>query len=132
MENVKASQNSNTTSQKNKTLNVSTSMQLCIDNCTKCYQSCVRTMAYCLDKGGDHADSKHIQLLQDCARICEVSASFMIRESGFHSLTCGVCAKICTACAEACEAFKDDEQMAACAEICRNCAKSCGEMSMQQ
>ncbi|MBC7457508.1 MAG: four-helix bundle copper-binding protein [Bdellovibrionaceae bacterium] len=113
-------------------MGVSPSMQLCIDNCTKCYQACVRTISHCLEKGGLHADNKHIQLLQDCARICEVSASFMIRESSFHASTCDVCAKICTACAESCETFKDDEAMAACAEACRKCAKSCEEMSKQQ
>ena len=105
------------------------SMQSCIDNCTECHQICIRMISHCLEKGGAHADARHIQLLQDCARICEVSASFMLRESSYHTLTCGVCAEICNACAESCLAFGDDEMMKSCAEVCQKCAASCEEMS---
>ena len=125
-------QTQNLTIDKNKPTTTSNSMQACIDNCTSCYQLCAHMITYCLEKGGLHAKSKHIQLLQDCAKICEVSANFMIRESHFHNLTCGACAKICIACAESCEAFSDDDMMKSCAEICRKCAKSCEEMAKMQ
>ena len=104
-------------------------MQTCIDNCADCHRVCLETVAHCLRKGGRHADAEHLTLLLDCAQICTTSADFMMRGSERHSLTCGVCAKICTACAEACEAMGDDAQMKACAEACRRCAESCREMA---
>lgn len=104
-------------------------MQECIDNCKKCRQVCLETLEYCREKGGEHADENHLKLLEDCAKICETSTDFMERESENHQKTCAVCADICEQCAEACEAFEDDEQMQKCAEACRECAESCREMS---
>lgn len=105
-------------------------MQECIQNCLACYQICSHLMEHCLKKGGPHADPKHIKILNDCATICQVSADFMIRNSEFHGLTCGVCAEICLSCAQSCESMAaDDAMMKACAEACRKCASSCEEMS---
>jgi hypothetical protein len=114
---------------KNILKSVSDDMQLCIQNCLMCHQSCEQMIAHCLNKGGRHATPNHIRLLQDCADICEMSADFMLRGSPFHSRTCGVCAEICRACASDCDAIADDDMMKACAEMCRRCADSCESMA---
>lgn len=124
-----------TENQKNtdkKWMGASPSLEACIQNCLDCFQICSHTLVHCLEKGGKHADPKHIKLLGDCAKICNLSADFMIHHSDYHSSTCKVCAEICTACAESCEAFADDEMMKECAEICRKCATSCEEMAKMQ
>lgn len=105
-------------------------MQECIGNCNQCADVCREALEYCQNKGGAHADPKHLQLLQDCIKICETAADFMQRESGNHPAICEVCANICEQCAESCEAMGDDEIMQKCAEICRMCARSCREMSV--
>lgn len=108
----------------------SPSMQTCIDNCTECHRICLETVVHCLQRGGRHAEAAHVLLLLDCAQICATSADFMTRGSKHHHLTCGTCAEICTACAEACEAMgADDPQMKLCADICRRCAESCRKMA---
>lgn len=112
--------------------NISTPIEVCIDNCTNTYKLCSRMITYCLEKGGEYAKPRHIELLQDCARICGISANFMIRGSDFYSLTCAACAKISLVCAESCEAFTDDEMMKSCAEACRKSAESCEEMCVMQ
>jgi hypothetical protein len=104
-------------------------LQTCIENCQSCHASCLATSAYCLEKGGRHAEPGHLRLLLDCANICATSADFMLRRSNLHTLTCGVCAKICERCAEACERMGDDATMRSCAEACRRCAETCREMS---
>lgn len=124
-------QNQDFSMSKDPVMGAASALQECIDNCTRCHQASVRAIAHCLEKGGAYADAKHIQLLQDCTRISEVSSSFMIRRSGFHSLICEACAKICKACAESCDSFDKDDVMKACAEACRKCAKSCEEMSLK-
>lgn len=104
-------------------------MQTCIQDCQNCAEVCLETTMHCLTMGGEHAAPDHIRLMLDCAEICQTSANFMIRGSEFHGSTCGVCAEVCTACAESCAKFQDDQEMQRCAEMCRQCARSCQEMA---
>lgn len=106
-----------------------TMMQECIDNCSQCHAICVETATHCLEKGGKHADPRHIRMLMDCAQICATSADFMLRGSDLHSLTCGVCAEACSRCADECERMGEDDMMRRCAEACRRCVDSCRQMS---
>ena len=124
-----------TENQKNtdkKRMGASPSVKSCIENCLECFQICAQTMVYCLEKGGKHADLRHIKLLNDCSKICNMSAVFMLGRSDYHPSICQVCAEICEACAKSCEAFAGDEMMKACAEISRKCATSCGDMAKIQ
>lgn len=111
-------------------MHVSQEMQNCINECLSCHAVCLETIRHCLEMGGKHAEAKHIALLQDCAQICATSADFMLRGSGFHQQTCGVCASICNACADECAKLADGaEFMQRCADACRRCAESCRKMS---
>ena len=104
-------------------------MSSCIDECKKCKKMCEDTLAYCKKKGGKLAEGKLINRLKDCVASCNLSADYMTRVSASHTKSCGFCAEICTACAVACEEFKDDKQMKDCAEECRRCADSCSKMA---
>jgi hypothetical protein len=105
-------------------------MQECQQNCQQCHAICTETAQHCLQKGGKHAEADHIRLLLDCAQICQISSDFMLRGSPLHTCTCGICAEICTACAEACERMGgQDSMMKQCAETCRRCAESCHQMA---
>lgn len=101
----------------------------CIESCTRCAEICLETVEHCLRQGGEHAAEAHVRLLLDCAQICRTSADFMIRGSDLHAETCGACEVVCSRCAEDCDRFRGDEQMAACADLCRRCAESCGSMA---
>ena len=104
-------------------------LEQCIDNCRQCHETCLRTISYCLQQGGKHAEPSHIRLMLDCAQICATSADFMIRGSDLHRLTCGACAEVCDRCAEDCARMSDDETMRRCADVCRRCADSCNRMA---
>lgn len=104
-------------------------MDKCIDTCVECHRVCLETLKYCLDKGGDHASSKHINALLDCIETCNTCINLMTRGSEIHGKACALCAEACRRCAEECEKMPDDEQMQKCAEVCRRCAESCGEMA---
>lgn len=101
-------------------------MQMCIQNCTLCYQTCTQMISQCLEKGGAHSSPGHIKALMDCAAACAVSADFMIRGSDLHASFCRVCAEACLACAVECDKFDEDKD---CAEVCRRCADSCQMMA---
>ena len=105
----------------------------CIQNCRECERVCLETLARELGRGAGHEDARHLRLLMDCAEICRTSASFMIRGSELHFLTCFACGEVCERCAEECERMADDMApdpvMLACAEVCRRCAGTCRAMS---
>jgi hypothetical protein len=105
------------------------SMESCISNCLECHRICMKTAAYCLSKGGKHAEASHIALLLICAGICQTCADAMLLGAAVHRVTCGACAEICRQCAAACESMGNDEAMKACAEACKQCAKSCQQMA---
>jgi hypothetical protein len=109
---------------------ISSEMQQCIDECTRCHNVCLSLVSHCLERGGKHADRAHITLLLDCAEICQTSANFMLRGSERHHSICRVCAEVCRACAEDCERMAEgDEFMQQCAEECRRCQESCERMA---
>lgn len=110
---------------------INSEMPQCIQTCLDCHSTCLNTITYCLQQGGQHADSAHIALMLDCAEICQTSANFMLRNSALHMRTCGVCAEVCDMCAMDCQRFANDQQMQACAEMCRRCAASCRQMAME-
>lgn len=111
------------------TREVAPDLEQCIDLCTQCHAVCLSTAQYCLQKGGAHADARHVRVLLDCADICRTSADLMLRGSELHTSTCRTCAEICARCADECERMSADAIMAQCAEMCRRCAESCTEMS---
>lgn len=101
-----------------------------IETMVNCYLSCTKTINHCLETGGEHASPEHINLLMDCAKICNLTSDFACRGSANHKQLCQVCAEICRQCAEQCEQLAgDDEVMKECAEMCRTCAATCEQMS---
>lgn len=100
----------------------------CLRDSLDCYQSCTETTAKCLKMGGKHAEYEHLNLLMDCATICNTNADFMLRNSTYYPQTCGITADICDECADTCDRF-DDDFMKECASVCRHCAESCREMA---
>ena len=107
---------------------MSNEVRECIKDSLDCYQACTETAIKCLTLGGKHAEADHLNLLMDCARICNTNSDFMLRNSTYFPQTCGITADICDECADTCERFEDDF-MKECASVCRRCAESCREMA---
>lgn len=107
--------------------------ETCVQNCIDSYKICSLMIQHCLMKGGKHADPQHIILLEDCSKICNLSADFMMRQSDYHTSTCAICSEVCLACAESCDALAvGDEMMQTCVNACRKCSESCLEMAKMQ
>lgn len=97
-------------------MNMDPTMQQAIENATACANICLESINHCTHMGGKHAAPVHLGLLIDCAKICEMSADYMLRESMFHGEVCGLCADVCDECAMSCDEFQDDIQMKECAK----------------
>ena len=106
----------------------SNEVRQCLKDSLDSYQTCTETTLRCLTMGGKHAEPEHLNLLMDCAKICQTNADFMLRNSTYYPQTCGITADICDECADNCDRFKDDF-MKECASVCRRCAESCREMA---
>ncbi|MGE5556588.1 MAG: four-helix bundle copper-binding protein [Methanocella sp.] len=100
----------------------------CLKDSLDCYQTCTETIIRCISMGGKHAKAENINLLMDCARICNTNADFIMRNSTYYPQICGICADICDECGDECDKF-DDDFMKECASACRRCAESCREMA---
>lgn len=103
-------------------------IEKCVSDCLGCYRVCTETSSHCLKMGGDHAEAKHITLMNACGDACILSANYMLRDVEFQKQMCTMCAQICDSCAESCEKFSEDF-MKKCAETCRRCADSCTNMA---
>ncbi|KUG19759.1 ferredoxin [hydrocarbon metagenome] len=104
-------------------------IERCIADCVDCAGVCTETVDYCLETGGRHVRPEHVRLMLDCGEICQISASYMLRESTFSTDLCGLCAEVCDRCAKSCAGFTDDPKMKTCADVCRRCAVSCRHMA---
>jgi hypothetical protein len=107
--------------------NAQQQLQQAIQQCSECYQTCLTTLSHCLSLGGHHSEAVHIQAMYDCAEICQLAVSYMVRNSPMYGRLNLLCAEICIHCANQCEMMGDDEQMQTCAATCRHCADICQE-----
>jgi hypothetical protein len=107
---------------------MSTEVKECIQNCVDCFKACTETASRCLKMGGKHAEIEYVNLIFDCARICNLNADFMLRNSLYYPQTCKITADVCEDCADACDRFEDDF-MKQCAIVCRRCSDSCRAMA---
>ncbi len=103
-------------------------VEQCIADCMDCARVCQETVRYCLQMGGNHTEPRLLTLLMDCAAMCELSESMMLRDSSFQVSICTLCTEVCQRCADSCERFTGDAQMQRCADTCRRCAASCRRM----
>ena len=105
----------------------SPAMQSCIEECLRCYQTCLgMLMNHCLEAGGKHMEPEHVRTMQACAEMYRTSAAMMLSGTEHHKDTCRACAAICQACAQSCEQVGDMDE---CVLQCRACAESCGKMA---
>lgn len=107
--------------------NQNITMDQCIQNCLTCFKVCEESIAKYIYRP-QILDTTLLGHLKACSEICQTSVKFMIMESQFHPLTCGVCADVCKVCADSCEDF-DAKELKECIDACRRCAETCGEMS---
>lgn len=100
-----------------------------IEETINCYLMCQQTLIYCQETGGDYAAVDRLQILTDCASLCQMTADFLIRGSEKSAKACLFCAEVCDDCALSCASLEDSGQPDACAESCRNCAQICREFA---
>lgn len=97
----------------------------CIRLCRECHSSCLEAVSYCVRLQGYYAELGHLRLLEDCAKICEVTVDFMLRGSETRGALLELCADVSERCARDCERFDYDQRLLDGAAACRRCADGC-------
>jgi hypothetical protein len=110
-------------------------MERCAEACAECHRACLRAaMTDGIFAERARLAPEHFRLLIDCAELCAATGDFMLRGSAFHERVSGVCAEICTACAQSCSQFERSDDgtgsARACRQACERCAESCREVSV--
>ena len=108
-------------------MKMSKEMQLCIDSCLRCYQTCLGTaMTHSLEADGERVSPQHFRLMMACSEMCRTAAHFMLLNSPHRAHVCEECAEICTECAKDCERIGGMDD---CVTACTRCAESCWAMA---
>ena len=97
----------------------------CLRACRDAQAACLETAGYSVRMKGYYAEIGHLRLLEDCAKLCEVSIDFLLRGSEMQISVLGLCADVCRRCASDCERFDYDQRLLACAAACERCAEVC-------
>jgi hypothetical protein len=106
---------------------LSAEMNRCIQDCLDCYRVCqANASLHCLELGGQHVAPPHFRLMLDCVEACRSAAAMMLNGSDYAAEHCGMCAKICLACAQSCRELGDMDE---CVSACQRCAESCDRMA---
>ncbi|WCK52927.1 four-helix bundle copper-binding protein [Aneurinibacillus sp. Ricciae_BoGa-3] len=71
-----------------------------------------------------YARTTQIDLLRDCADICDSTARYIARNSMFSKSLAKKCARICETCGTYCLQFPDEASQL-CARVCLHCAAEC-------
>lgn len=101
--------------------------QSCIQACYDCAQACDMCAAACLQETDPKMMARCIELDDECAAMCRLSAQAMSRASEHVYEICQLCAVICDACAEECSSHQA-QHCQECAAACRRCADECRRM----
>jgi hypothetical protein len=96
-----------------------------VQACRECQSACLEMVSYCVRMQGYYAELGHVRLLEDCARICEMTVDFVLRGSEMRGGLLAMCAEICQRCARDCTRFDYDQRLLACAAACERCADAC-------
>ncbi|MGE3182190.1 MAG: four-helix bundle copper-binding protein [Phycisphaerae bacterium] len=97
----------------------------CIQACQACATDCENCLHQMLNK---ESDNDCPACCRTCLDICILCAQESARNGRFIAEICQLCEKICTWCAEQCEAH-DHDHCRECAKSCRACAEECRKVA---
>lgn len=93
-------------------------LYFCAGQCLHCYDACQREE----ERG---ALQRCMQLDQDCADICRLTAQLFERNSENSDMFLKLCGDICEKCAMECEKHMHLEHCQKCADACHKCMDIC-------
>lgn len=96
-----------------------------IQTLINCAAACENCATECLGEKDVAMMANCIKLDRDCADMCRLAATLLIRESLIGHQFLLLCEKICELCSKECEKHNHSSHCKACAEACKKCAAAC-------
>ncbi len=93
-------------------------------DCTNAHNVTLQTLRYSEEQGGKFSDPENLNIIQDCADICQLVNSMVLRQSSMKKDIAEVCKKACDACVKFAENFSEDEQMKTMLEYAKKASES--------
>ena len=93
-----------------------------ISDCKAAHKACLEAAAYCEGQGGQYCENERVQLLRECADLCERTAASLQDNAEPNRELGERCAEVCARVGKELHDLKDDPQMLACAQACLRCA----------
>ena len=97
-----------------------------VDAIVECIKACHACNYRCCE--GNEQMGECGRSCVDCAAVCELTLTLLVRDSPWAAQACRLCAEVCAACAAACAGF-DDDYCKKCAQACLACAQLCPQMA---
>lgn len=91
----------------------------------ECAAACEECLDACLSEDNKDMLAECMRGDRDCAKTCQLAASFVASNSPFTSSALTLCEEICISCNKECEKH-EHLHCKRCAEACRKCAEACG------
>ncbi len=92
-----------------------TKVMMCAVDCSNARNICIETLNYCFarfrEDPRNFAQPLLIKSLQDCAELCEIATSFLLRRAALTGDILQACIKACDLCIEECRRRDGDKQM---------------------
>lgn len=86
---------------------------------TNAHNIALQTLHYCESMGGKFTDPEILNVLEDCAELCGVLGSVMLRNSKLKLDLAEVCSKACDDCVKFAENFPEDQHMKNLLQYCK-------------
>ena len=83
----------------------------------------------CLNEKDFTMLARCVELARECSEICQLTSSFISRDSENVDKLLKLCFEICNTCEEECEKH-DYEFCQRCARVCKRCSEMCSEYQM--
>ena len=90
----------------------------------RCAAACENCADACLDEDNIKMMVPCIRLDRDCAKICNLTASFVASNSAHAKHVAKECQELCRLCGEECASHKTDHCQE-CAKACKECEEAC-------
>ena len=105
---------------------ISEELRRCLAGCVACRDACLAAIAHCIETRGDDETAPHVQLLRDCADVCERTAAAIEQTGERDDALLKECVEIVGRCArELPRDFPDDAKLQAVGTAAVDCAKLC-------
>lgn len=109
--------------------NLTLVQQSCVQSCMSCSEFCSYFIECFFRYEKANTTDQCIKNLQDCSKICQIMAEFILLNHEFHQSTCEICIKICLECADKIRPLVHQKYfLKAVVESCEECVINCQKM----